>query len=403
MKTKLDKLLETIEIKPEDLRSVQDKDHPDEIVGLVHRSAVHMTREFGDVVLSEFDNIDVDGAPIIESFPSIGLVGVLTGKQIVKTLKLPLIGVLRLEHFQSACVVSHEQPSYPARIYGNKQLVVFLCEMAFRVPPDAMGEVVQAIYDFAHRHRSQMIYALEGMPKPQIIQLPTGEEVEIRLNRPVLEEDGEENDDAGPTEENSMLIDDSILAKLTVRERLKEKEEEAKTNPPAEKVEEKKTKKKKRKGRKSEGNELEQAAEPGIEKIADKLFGDKLHYVTTNHSMARQLRSLGHIPVVDGILPGVVGALVAEAPLRSTPDVTALLVPTSTVLPDPDSAIHVLRLLDTLLPDIGLDKAEQELDKDVASLRKMLQGLMKNLSADLRKDGANLRRSMGGVPHGMYQ
>lgn len=54
--------------------------------------------------------------------------------------------------------------------------------MAFRVPPDAMGEVVKCIYDFAHRHRSQMIYALEGMPKPHVIKLPTGEEVEIRLS-----------------------------------------------------------------------------------------------------------------------------------------------------------------------------------------------------------------------------
>lgn len=149
--------------------------------------------------------------------------------------------------------------------------------------------------------------------------------------------------------------------------------------------------------------------------------------------MARKLRGLGHIPVVDGILSGVVGALVAEAPLRNAPDVTALLVPTSTLLPDPDSAIQgifpspplkpnlrspassrqgiprsvrlvyfqdfhiripplkhvslvsfgtglscdfflVLRLLENLHPGIGLDKAEQELEKDVASLKKMLQG-----------------------------
>lgn len=59
-----------------------------------------MKREFGDVVLCEFENIDCDGAPVIESFPSIGLVGVLTGKQIVKTLKLPLIGVIQLESLE---------------------------------------------------------------------------------------------------------------------------------------------------------------------------------------------------------------------------------------------------------------------------------------------------------------
>jgi len=128
-----------------------------------------------------------------------------------------------------------------------------------------------------------------------------------------------------------------------------------------------------------------------------------MHYVTTKHEMARTLRSLGHIPVVDAILPGVVGALMAEAPLRSAPDVTALLVPTSALLPDPDSALQVLRLLDTLHPGLLLDKAEQELEKDVASLKKMLAGLMRTLSSDLRNGLGNLRASRGGVPHGMYQ
>jgi predicted ATP-grasp superfamily ATP-dependent carboligase len=59
-----------------------------------------MKREFGEVVLCEFENCDCDGAPVIESFPSIGLVGVLTGKQIVKTLNLPLIGVIQLENLE---------------------------------------------------------------------------------------------------------------------------------------------------------------------------------------------------------------------------------------------------------------------------------------------------------------
>lgn len=60
--------------------------------------------------------------------------------------------------------------------------MVFLCEMAFRIPPDAIHSVVQCIYDFAHRHRSPMLYALEGMPKPHLVKLPTGEEIEIRLS-----------------------------------------------------------------------------------------------------------------------------------------------------------------------------------------------------------------------------
>jgi len=161
-----------------------------------------------------------------------------------------------------------------------------------------------------------------------------------------------------------------------------------------------KRKKKKKNGKKTE----EDGSGPGFEKIADKLFGDKVHYVTTDPVVAKKLRSLGYIPVVDGVIPGVVGALLAAAPLRKQPEVTALLAPTSTILPDPDSAIQVLRLLDTLHPDLFLGKASQELEKDVASLKKMLQGLMRNLSTDLRNNlPLGLRSSRGSIPTGMYQ
>jgi len=332
---------------------------------------------------------------VIISFPSIGLVGVLTGKQIVKTLQLPLIGIIKVQQFQVACVVSHEQPSHPGRIYGNEQCVVFICEMSFRVPPDAMQNLVQCIFDFAHRHRSPMIYVLEGMPKPHVVQLPTGEEVEICLKT------SEEGND-GPEEESplDMLIDDSILAKLTVRERLKEKlteitEETVDAKTVVSTTEENKKKRKVRK-RQSNLDDEEEERQGRISKLADKLFGDKLHYVTTSQDLARSLRQLGHVPVVDGIIPGVAGGLLAEAPLK-TKDVTAVLAPTSTLFPDPDSAILVLKLLNMLIPNIGLDKTATELEKDVASLKKMMKGLMQNLTS-----GVSLRRS-GTLPPGMYQ
>ena len=40
---------------------------------------------------------------------------------------------------------------------------------------------------------------------------------------------------------------------------------------------------------------------------ADEMFGKKIHYVSTSLEMAKKLRSLGHIPLVDGIIPGVTG------------------------------------------------------------------------------------------------
>jgi len=132
-----------------------------------------------------------------------------------------LIGVLQSEHFQVSCVVSSEQPSDAARIYGNKHIVVFICETALKVPPEATRSVVQCILDFAHRHRSPMIYTIEGIPKEEKFSLPTGEEVSLKL-RGGDEEEGSDEDYV--PEEQLMLLDDSLLAKLTIRE------EEAKGN-----------------------------------------------------------------------------------------------------------------------------------------------------------------------------
>jgi len=106
------------------------------------------------------------------------------------------------------------------------------------------------------------------------------------------------------------------------------------------------------------------------------------------------------VPVVDGLITGFAGGLLAEAPLK-TKDVAAILAPGSTLFPDPDSAISVLKLLDSVLPGIGMGKVAEELEKDVASLKKMMKGLMQKVQTKIQT-GGGLRRS-GNVPQGMYQ
>lgn len=58
--------------------------------------------------------------------------------------------------------------------------------------------------------------------------------------------------------------------------------------------------------RKTKGKK-EEEEEKGIEDFADAFFGGLLHYVTTDVELAKKLRGMGHIPIVDGILPGVTG------------------------------------------------------------------------------------------------
>jgi len=109
---------------------------------------------------------------------------------------------------------------------------------------------------------------------------------------------------------------------------------------------------------------------------------------------AKKLRSKGYIPVVDGIISGVTGGILARAPLTEQ-EVTALLAPTSTIFPDPVSSVEILKVLDYLIPGIGIDKAAAEMEKEGAALKKMMEGLMQGLTADLRKSQ--------NAPSGMYQ
>lgn len=104
------------------------------------------------------------------------------------------------------------------------------------------------------------------------------------------------------------------------------------------------------------------------------MFGKLLHYVTTDSELAKKLRALGHIPIVDGIVPGVTGGpslyrshhpggLLSKAILTDQ-EVTAILAPTSTIFPDPASAVPVLKLLHELLqPKVDLSKTYEDLER----------------------------------------
>jgi len=340
---------------------------------------------------------------------------VIVGKELVKVLGLPLVGIVKSDSFSSSAVVSREQPSHSVRIYGDRSIVVFLCEMNSKFPDEVTGSIVDCIIDFAHRHKSPMLYSVEGVPKAEKITLPTGEEIELNLKQATQSSAEDEEEGSAPVqEEQSIVLDDTLLAKLTKREQLKNAKDkpqaEAKKDqapaPESPKKEEPKKKgraklnqsgsspkPKKGKGKGKDGEEEEE--ESDIESVAQELFGSKIHYITTNLETAKKLRGLGHIPVVDGIIPGVTGGLLSQVPLTDE-DITAFMCPSSAIFPDPDAAVRVLQLLAELNPGLDLKKGWEKLAKEGEDLKKLMKSLLSGL------DTTNLRKS-GSVPYGMYQ
>ena len=275
-------------------------------------------------------------------------------------MNLPLIGTVTAENILTCCTLRNESISAPARVYGNKKLVIFVCE--FQLEDNVVPDMVEAIYDFAARHRSPMIYSVEGMPVSDKFLLPSGEEVALSP-----EEGGGDDDDV------KTYIDDSKLAELHMKEHgddLDKKPEET------EKSDDSKNKKKKKKKKSEDEDEEFKTEEQKKEELAEKLFGDKIHYLTTSPDLAVKLRSMGYIPVIDGIITNVTGGILAQAPFKAQ-EVTALLAPTGTLLPSPASAVALLKLLGTLLPNISICTSELELLKD--DIEKVMKSVVKGI------------------------
>jgi len=132
--------------------------------GFYKKSKVSFEKEYRSVRVREFGAVDVTGATLVEGFPSVSLASILTTGYLREQLKLPLIGVISSSSFPPRAIIEGGKPSHPIRIFGDKRLVTILCE--FKLPSNEVTyDVVDAILDFAERHKCKMIITIEGIPE----------------------------------------------------------------------------------------------------------------------------------------------------------------------------------------------------------------------------------------------
>jgi len=130
------------------------------------------------VCLREFEGISCEGGVLIEGFPSVSLTSILSASFLVDQLKLPLVGFISSTDFPPKCVIDKGQPSHPIRIFGDRRLVVILCE--FKLPSNEITyNVVDAMLDFAFRHSCKMVITVEGLPMENF-EKGKGEEDRLR-------------------------------------------------------------------------------------------------------------------------------------------------------------------------------------------------------------------------------
>lgn len=337
--------------------SLEDQGH-----GVCVRRRYGKTTTYGKVVLREYDGIDIDGAVIVDGFPASTVTAVIAAGYLADHLKLPVIAEFTSTAFPSVCVVEKAQPLNAVRMVGNKNIVVLLSEFKV-VDPEITQDLVDAVLDFAHRHGCSNLFTLEGVPKEVLAK--------------VLQDRAAERKEAEA--KAAAKAEAKAAEKAAVASAPGAGEDESKS-PPAKQEEEAKTatKQKKKKRRGMGGLQLEEDDPTASMSEAEltKLMAT-LMYLTTHEETATKLKKLGHIPLRNAVVNGTTGRFLSNINLTDV-EVTCLLAPTHSRLPDALSGVAIVQCLDELLTHVQIDlgplkKKAESLEESVGQLRAMLE------------------------------
>jgi len=120
-----------------------------------------------EVEIYEIHRIDLEGATIVDGFPSVGLVSSIATNYLIKLLDMREIGVMDSDGFPHVTLVREAVPLSPVRIYAGERtskgelLVAFVSE--FQSPPDLIRSISKTLIDWAVERRCKLIISPEGL------------------------------------------------------------------------------------------------------------------------------------------------------------------------------------------------------------------------------------------------
>ncbi|HEV2519560.1 MAG TPA: PAC2 family protein [Thermoplasmata archaeon] len=124
------------------------------------------------VRIYEVKRVDVEGAIVIDGFPSVGLVSSIVANYLIDTLGMEQIGIVESPSFPTVSLVRDGNPQHPVRIYAGRppsdrsgrvadKIVAFVSE--FHPPPNLIHPLATAILDWVQEQRCGLIVSPEGL------------------------------------------------------------------------------------------------------------------------------------------------------------------------------------------------------------------------------------------------
>ncbi|MGA7923607.1 MAG: PAC2 family protein [Thermoplasmata archaeon] len=147
-----------------------------------------MTMGPDDVRIYEVKRVDVEGAIVIDGFPSVGLVSSIVANYLIDTLEMEQIGIVESPAFPTVSLVRGGTPQHPVRIYAGRpavdrtghlgdRIVAFVSE--FHPAPNVIYPLAAAILDWVQEQRCGLLVSPEGL----VVERPPGPEPRGRAPR----------------------------------------------------------------------------------------------------------------------------------------------------------------------------------------------------------------------------
>jgi uncharacterized protein len=130
-----------------------------------------------EVEIREFKKMKLNGATVIDGFPSIGVVNTIAANYLVAMLNLDQIAALDSDRFPAVSMIYATKPKFPARIYASEEskIVVFLSE--FRIQPHLYRPLAKTLLNWSKEQDCSLIISPVEFPAELF---PVDEELSVQ-------------------------------------------------------------------------------------------------------------------------------------------------------------------------------------------------------------------------------
>lgn len=131
-------------------------------------------------------------ATMLIGLPDVGLVGLIATSYIISELNLEEIAYMDSDLLPPVVVLHEGLPHAPLRIYGNKNFIAVISELA--IPAKALHTVMRTLVDWGQTKKVKMMVAMGGIPienrqtitEPKVYGAASSEELLDMLNKKEL-------------------------------------------------------------------------------------------------------------------------------------------------------------------------------------------------------------------------